>query len=208
MNFGESGLSQAGYESQGNMASTIRTFIAVELTPEQRRALSQLVRQLARDWPQYRWVDPDQMHLTLNFLGNVRDENIATVCEHVRDVAGQHLSFDISLAELGAFPKKTRPRVLWAGVDQNGSALSKIHYQVADALDEVCREQDRKRFHPHVTLGRIRRHERWPDGIISMLENAPPLDLPPLEISQLTVFASHLETTGPVYTVMDRAELG
>ncbi len=190
------------------MASTIRSFIAIELPQEHCRALQRVVRQLARDWPQYRWGSTDQLHLTVNFLGDVRDDRIPQVCEQVRDVAARHTDFELSFSTLGAFPKTSRPRILWAGIEQGQSEMSQIHYQIAEALQDLCREQDRKRFSPHVTLGRIRRNQRWPDEMISLLEQAEPLQVPPLCVSHLTVFASHLETTGPVYTVMDQAQLG
>lgn len=189
------------------MASSIRSFIAVELSADQSRAVARVTRQLAEKWPEYRWVDPNNLHLTLNFLGDVADEKIPRVCEIMRNTLASHDSFSFELQGLGAFPKTSRPRVIWIGVGEGKSPLSKIHYDLAENLDELRLERDRKAFRPHITLGRIRDRQRWPDSMIEHLENEPGLELGEVDVKELVLFSSHLENTGPIYTAMDRVSL-
>ena len=84
------------------MATSIRSFIAVELTPEHSRAIARISRQMDEQWPEYRWVDPRNMHLTLNFLGNVADEKIPRVCEIMRETLAAHAAFTFDIQGLGA----------------------------------------------------------------------------------------------------------
>ena len=190
------------------MASTIRSFIAIEIPRDVRATLAGLIRQLARQWPEYRWVEPEHFHLTLNFLGNVPDEKLLDVCNIVRNTAAKLEPFSMELGDLGAFPKPARPRVIWAGVREGRSPLSRLYYDLAEDLEVLRLERDRKAFKPHVTLGRIRDGQRWPDAAIERLENEPTVDIGTVDVDELVLFSSHLEKTGPEYTVMDRAKLG
>lgn len=189
------------------MASTIRSFIAVDLTADHKRSLGRLARQLAERWPEYRWCDEDQFHVTLNFLGDVPDEQIPRVCQIMRESLTAHNRFSFDLAGLGAFPKNARPRVVWAGVDQGKSQLSRIYHDLRENLEELRLERDRKAFRPHVTLGRIRNNQRWPDSMIEHLDDRPSLDLGPVDVDEVILYSSFLEKTGPTYTVMDRIPL-
>ena len=189
------------------MGSRIRSFIAIELSAGQRRSLTRVIRQMAAQWPEYRWVATDQLHVTLNFLGEVPDEKIPQVCEIMREVAAAHTGFSFQPAGLGAFPKNRRPRVLWTGIDEGKSRLSKIHYDLAEALEGLRLDRERKGYRPHVTLGRIRNDSRWPDSVIEELEAGPAIHVEPADVEQLVLFASYQERGGNVYTVMDRAPL-
>ncbi len=190
------------------MASTIRSFIAVELSAEQSRPLGRTLKQLAQRWPEYCWADSQQLHVTLNFLGNVRDEKIPRICEILRERLVQHGPFAIQLSGLGAFPKNRRPRVIWMGIGQGKSPLCQIHYDLAEHLDELRLEQDRKAYRPHLTLGRIRDQHRWPESMIEYLESDPQPTMDTIAVDELVLFASHRESSGAVHTVMDRVPLG
>ncbi len=192
------------------MASTIRTFLAVPLPPGLVRTVGGYVRSLQRRYPQYRWQKPEQMHITVNFLGEIRDSRVADVCQMVQDVAGQHPPFDCSLGQLGAFPKPGRPRILWLGVDRGRQPLVQLHHQLAAGLLSLNMKPERKRYRPHVTLARIRDHERWPEEIVQELsaDSASPLSGDSsFEVDEVVVFSSFPESTGSVHTVMSRSAL-
>ena len=189
------------------MASTIRSFIAVDLTPQHKRSLGKVIKGLAEKWPEYRWCDPDQLHLTLNFLGPVPDDKIPDVCNIMRETVSKHAPFGIDLEGIGAFPKISRPRVIWAGIGEGKSPLSRIYYDLRHNLDDLRLERDGKAFRPHITLGRIRKQERWPDSMIEYLESQSEVDLGSADVSEVVLFSSFEEAAGPVYTAMDRARL-
>ncbi len=186
----------------------IRSFIAFEIPESIRREIARTMRQMATHWPEYRWVDTDQLHLTMNFLGDVPDEKITDVCQVLRKVVPAFDAFSFTLSGLGAFPKAKRPRVLWLGVTEGASQLSKLYYQLADDLEHLRLERDRKAFRPHVTLARIRDRQRWSDSIVEKVERNDPLEMGVVDANQLVLYSSHMEKAGPVYTPMDRVGLG
>ena len=189
------------------MASSIRSFIAVELASEQRRSIANAARAFAQKWPEYRWVDTENLHVTLNFLGDVADEKIPAVCEIMRETLANHRAFSIELQGLGAFPKARRPRVIWVGVGEGKSQLSRIYYDLAERLEDLRLDRDHKAFRPHVTLARIRDRHRWPDSMIEYMESEPVLEFGSMWVDEVVLFSSHLEKTGATYTAMDRVSL-
>jgi 2'-5' RNA ligase len=189
------------------VASSIRSFVAVEPGVDISRSINRLTRQLSADWPEYRWVNSGNLHLTVNFLGDVPDGKIPGVCEILRQTAARHPRFRLRLAGLGAFPRANRPRVIWAAATEGQSELCRIHYDLAEQLQGLRLKLDHKTYRPHLTLGRIRDRQRWSDSMIEYLQSEPDVELGEVMVEELILFASHLEKTGAVHSVMDRAAL-
>jgi 2'-5' RNA ligase len=102
------------------------------------------------------WVAPDNLHLTLKFLGGVDAERLEAVATALTAAAAGSTVFDLVVRGLGAFPSPTRPRVLWAGVDEGRAAAATLARGVDDALAALGFEREARAFAPHVTLGRVR----------------------------------------------------
>jgi 2'-5' RNA ligase len=176
------------------------------------RTVSRYALALGRSYPQYRWVPPDKMHLTLNFLGNVADAKIPSVCAVVDSVSKSHGPFECRLGRLAAFPRPARPRILWLGIEEGKQALTRLHYELAEALQRLDIEPERKRFRPHLTIGRIDDRERWPDALVDELvavDEADPLRFrgsPEFDAEGLVVYSSFPEAGGTVYSAMSRSE--
>jgi 2'-5' RNA ligase len=117
------------------------------------------LRPLARD---VAWVAPDNLHLTLKFLGGVEAARLDLVATALSAAVAGSTAFDLVIRGLGAFPSPTRPRVLWAGVDEGGAAAGSLARGVDDALAELGFERETSAFSPHVTLGRVRVPRRAP----------------------------------------------
>lgn len=133
-----------------------RLFIAVPLPDAVRDFVSETVDTLrADDWP-VRWVDADNGHLTLHFLGDTPPENAELLRIALREVIERHEAFDLRTADLGAFPAMKRPRVLWLGLWGPAHRLETIRDDIGEVLESFKFELDEKPFHPHITLGRLR----------------------------------------------------
>ncbi|MHC4179990.1 MAG: RNA 2',3'-cyclic phosphodiesterase, partial [Planctomycetota bacterium] len=98
------------------MKHTLRTFIAVEINSAIRQRAEQLAEQLSAAGADVKWVAPDNLHLTLKFLGEVASQEIPPVCEAVRQGAAEVKPFELEVRGAGAFPNTRRPRTLWLGV--------------------------------------------------------------------------------------------
>lgn len=133
-----------------------RTFIALEMNEAQRRHLAAVIRQMALVLPGIRWVNPAGIHLTLAFLGELTDGQLAGVMHAVENVAHQASSFSYRLSRLGTFGSPRQPRVVWMGIDEPGGALSHLHRMLNRELDRRGFEVDKRPFSPHLTLARIR----------------------------------------------------
>ncbi len=190
------------------MASTIRTFVAVELQKPARQSCRDILSQLDKRIDGYRWVNRDNLHITLNFLGEVPDPRIPKICEVVSSVACLWQPFEITLARLGAFPSINRPRVVWIGVGQGDRELGRLQKALSKPLKPFGFARNRSDFHPHLTLGRIKKNQRFDPNTSQFIDENADLDCGTSLVGEVVVFSSHLERNGPMYTAMSRAVLG
>ncbi len=134
----------------------MRAFIALELSHQLREALRKLVNDLKTRNIKGKWVPPENIHLTLRFLGNIEESQAEAIGHLLEDVARGNKSFRISLEGLGAFPYTTRPRVLWVGVKEGTHTLQKIYQIVEKGLVQLGLPPDDKPFKPHLTIARFK----------------------------------------------------
>ena len=131
----------------------MRLFIALNLPESERERIFEAARPLREEGFPVRWIEPENFHLTLKFLGNVRSETLPAVEKVVRKVAAETQAFQVSLRGFGAFPTIRRPRVLWIGVEPS-PALRCLKQDLEWGLASHGFERETRAFHPHVTLGR------------------------------------------------------
>jgi 2'-5' RNA ligase len=184
----------------------MRTFIAVELEPAVRTPLVKLLRSLPAD-RDVRWCTEHQLHVTLKFLGDVRDADVPKVCEAAAAASRQVEPFTIRIRGLGCFPSPRSPRVLWCGVDDPAGGCKRWVELADPLLDALGFPPEQRAFTAHITLGRV----RGPGGggvFQRVLETAAPPQTPEMQATHVTVFESRLLPTGAVYKVVTTAALG
>ena len=133
-----------------------RTFIALEMNEDLQRHLSGVIRQVAQVLPDIRWVSPAGIHLTLAFLGELDDEQLASAEQAAEVVAQQNHPFSYSLSHLGIFGSQRSPRVIWMGIDEPTGALTAVHRALQRELLGRGFEVDTRPFSPHLTLARVK----------------------------------------------------
>lgn len=184
----------------------MRLFIAINLPDETRQALSEAVAPLRAEGYPLRWVDPANYHLTLKFLGAVRDEQVPTVEEVTERVASQTPEFSLDIQGLGAFPTLRRPRVLWAGVVPT-PALRCFKQDLEWALAEHGFERETRAFHPHITLGRAKDKE-GAGAFRGLDESAGRIDVGhSVPVETVEVMRSRRAQDGSLYSVVRRSGL-
>lgn len=140
----------------------MRVFVAINFTSKDRQKMGRSVRKMREADLPVRWVEPDQIHLTLKFLGEIRPERVPDVMAATARVAAKTRSFTMTLSGAGAFPTTRRPKVIWLGADASPE-LRCLKHDLEWELAPLGFEREVRAFHPHVTLGRARADARAGD---------------------------------------------
>ena len=138
---------------------TIRAFIAVPLPHPLLRKLGALQRKLERQMPprSVRWVRPEGIHLTLQFLGDTNVDRIPDIERALAVVARHAPACTFAVGRLGCFPNPCRPRVIWVGVEEPTGRLARLRDAIEEVMAAFGYEPEGRRFAPHLTLGRVHR---------------------------------------------------
>ena len=150
-----------------------------------------------------RWEPRERYHLTLQFLGPVRD--LAPVVGALAVAASDRDAFAFQLGGAGAFPKPGRARVVWIGAARGGDDVVGLAGTVAGALRPLGYEPDRQKFHPHLTVARLKVPGTVADVLAAIGPEAVGEAFPARE---LLLYQSELSSKGPTYTVLERFPLG
>lgn len=175
----------------------MRLFVAVPVTDPAREQILKLLGQLrSASWP-VRWVHDEGLHMTLKFFGEVGPERLDVIAEALRfaaaDGAGE---LALQLGDLGAFPSRNRPRILWVGV-QAPPALELLQDRIERGCEAIGFPPEGAPFQPHITLGRVREGQRLPAGGLD--DHAGGFDPVPFVAKELILYESVLTTGGPRY---------
>jgi len=185
----------------------MRCFIAIDIDEGIRNQIEHLQRKLRERTgltrPDVKWVDPALIHLTLKFLGEVRDADIAEVCSIVAGVADNHKGFFIDVAGIGTFGSSAR--VLWAGIESNDT-LFVLQKDLDERLCEAGWGGDKKQFAGHLTLCRIK-NPRAGRILKNMIKDYGDLNLGSFSVDSICVYKSELTSSGPIYTVVAESSL-
>ncbi len=193
----------------------IRTFIAIELSSAAIKALTQLQNRLrAVSTPQtVRWVVPQNIHLTLHFLGDTASEDVEKIRAVMAETASTCPPFTLTLGRLGCFPNTRRVRIVW--VDLTGQVETLLTFQ--QNLGEQLRacigfSPETRPYSPHLTLGRVKkklpaRHLTQLSQILQQ-EQSKVGQLANLEVMEVSLIKSELKSGGAVYTPLSREGLG
>ena len=177
----------------------IRTFIAVEATASIKTKAAMLVAHLAQTRVNVKWVTEEQMHWTVKFLGEVESNEIPHICERIVSGVSCVGAFDILACGAGAFPNADRPRTLWLGVQQGEEAFVCLHRHIEESLAELGFRRERRRFQPHLTIGRVRRSGEGVAPLAEALAGQVDFLAGRMQVRELVVFASRLRRPGPLY---------
>ena len=185
----------------------MRTFIAIELTPALRRPLVKLLREGLPRTREIRWCTENQLHVTLKFLGDVTNAQLATVCDVAKTASRDVQPFEMRIAGLGCFPGPRNPRVLWCGVEDPSSGCRRWVELADPLLQALGFKPETRAFTPHITLGRSR-SSAGGSVMQEVLETAPPPKTDTMLVEKVVVFESRLLPSGAQYRPVTTLSLG
>jgi len=187
----------------------MRCFIAIDIDRESKRALAELVEKLRAEADisksDAKWVDPEAMHLTLKFLGETKDQQLADVFGAVEATAAAHGSFELEIASTGSFGGRTA-RVLWAGTGRGSEELLALQADLEERLAAAGWPKEQRAYSGHLTLCRIR-NPKAGAVLKQAAENHKDFKAGTVAVDRITVYQSQLTPNGPIYTALASYEL-
>jgi 2'-5' RNA ligase len=187
----------------------MRVFIAVDIDQTIRAALGDLQQQLQKKADirksDVKWVKPDSIHLTLKFLGEIEDKQVADVCNIVKDVASRHKGFELCIESVGCFGGKSA-RVVWVDVGQGKENLLQLQKDLEQQLAEAGWPPEEREFAGHLTLCRVK-DSKAGLKLAQTVENYRDLKLGTISVGSVCVYQSQLTPSGPIYTVLGNYQL-
>ncbi|UCF86915.1 MAG: RNA 2',3'-cyclic phosphodiesterase [Nitrospiraceae bacterium] len=183
----------------------MRSFISIELPEETRNALSRVQKEFEKCSPDIRWVKPGNIHLTLKFLGNIEDEIAENITVMMRKVCSKFPSFILTLQGAGMFPNVRSPRVLWIGLNGN-DVLAALQKEIEDGLEPLGFKSEKRKFTPHLTLGRFR-SSIGKDCLRKVMERQATNRFGTIKVLSVALMRSDLHPSGARYTKISEAFL-
>ncbi len=176
----------------------MRLFVAHEIDEAIRNRLAETIKEAGARIDGMKWVAPENIHITLRFLGEVEDPSVERIVDALEGTLSDADAFAVSVRGLGAFPPRGSPQVLWAGVTDGAENLVSLNDAVESALEPVGFEREKRRFSPHATLGRARRKSR-PRGLRELIAGQEATEFGTQEAAKITLMQSTLTPAGPIY---------
>jgi RNA 2',3'-cyclic 3'-phosphodiesterase len=178
----------------------VRLFIAINLPDDVRERIHAAAEPLRRAAPDIAWTPAERLHLTLKFLGERPESELASLAAMLADVGGRHAPLALTIEGGGAFPSLARPRVIWAGVAAD-PRLELLHHDVEAACAALGHEPEGRAFRPHLTLGRARGGIDSAAGRVAISRAAREIALhEDVDVDAVDLMRSDAGPGGPRYT--------
>ena len=183
-----------------------RAFIAFKLPADVSDSLRVLQSGLKKRGLNLRWVHPENIHLTLTFLGDVPVEDLQEVKHVIGEVARRQDVLSLEAKGLGVFPTVKKARVLWSGIHGDVIRLNSLQTTLDQSLAAIGFEPEKRSFRGHLTLGRFKGRV---DGkrLVAMISEFGSYASPPFASERLILFKSDLKPSGAVYTELAGEDL-
>jgi len=176
----------------------LRVFIAIELPDAVRAQMARLQEKLKEADADVKWVDPNNIHLTLKFVGEVEQDKLEILYAGVSEAVADQAKFPMSLAGIGAFPSLNRVQVVWIGVFSGAGEATDLAERIEASLAKRGFEAEKKKFVPHITIGRARSF-RNVNSLVKLIEEIP-FSSDDFTTTAVAVVKSELTPQGPIYS--------
>ena len=184
----------------------MRTFIAIELPPSVISLLVNVQKNLQSMGVRAKWVRPQNIHLTLKFLGNINPGDIDKIGEAMADAVAEFEALNLVAEGVGVFPGIHRPRVIWVGLKGQVQTLFALQRRMEDNLAALGYKKEKRPFKGHLTLGRFKKGVN-PETIRQAVREFGTLDSEEFTARRVILYKSDLKPTGAVYSQLQQVVL-
>jgi 2'-5' RNA ligase len=188
------------------MTKTLRAFVALILPEEIVDYLVRIQRSLKSKGVSIGWVRPENLHLTIKFLGDMPESDVPRAADALQKAVDGMPAFELTVQGMGVFPGIKRPRVLWVGLGGAPHLLKQLHGRLEAALEPMGVMPDKRGFTAHLTLGRIRKRID-PNRLLTVMVDAGGFAPKSFFAQRLALFKSDLQPRGAIYTPLSEVVL-
>ncbi len=188
------------------MENSLRLFIAIELSGKQKEEVARLQDKTKSYLTGVRWVRPEQMHLTLKFLGDTISEQVIAIKTAMDDSSACFRSFQVQFGSCGVFPSPHKARVIWLDLKEGKAEVTAMAKKIEQALSIKGFEPEKRDFRPHLTIGRINATITI-NNINQFLKREQYFESTSFIIDSITLFKSRLTSRGAIHTPIHRSVL-
>ncbi len=178
----------------------MRCFIAITLDNSLRKEIGSVTAVLKSGNWDVKWVPPENLHITLKFLGEISADLAEKIKGEMGRVSGHHGPFDLSFRGVGVFPNRKSPRVVWIDLGYPAE-LPALQREIEDSLVPFGFETEDRPFSPHLTIGRVR-SPRGRDSLLGAMETLKEKDFGNIGVERVSLMRSDLKPTGAQYSVI------
>lgn len=185
---------------------TIRTFLAIDIDNQAKKKVYNLSRKFRSFKGKINFTDSDNLHITMNFLGDVESAKTVRVCEIVKSVAAEFSEFQFDINGFLPIAKKGRIEMIWAEIQDSSGKMEHIQDMLNTQFAEEGFRTEKRKFNPHLTIARIR---STPEGqkIFETVQQYSNQHIATVNVDKIMVYTSELTPKGPIYTPLTKCPL-
>lgn len=189
----------------------VRVFLAIDLPQELKKELFSLSKTVSYEGLKLKWVEEENLHLTMRFFGNISENLVEKIYEKCKEVCKEINPFELKLSSAGYFPLKGTPRVIWIGIETLSNNLYELNNLLKKVLKPLKLRENEEGFHPHITLLRVK--EKTDSSALKsffeeLKKEAEKLKGKSFLVREIVLFKSELSPAGPKYTPLKIISLG
>jgi len=184
----------------------LRLFIAIDIPEHVKKEIGELLGILKKHDADVKWIPPENIHLTLKFLGTTPDSLVGKIREALLPLVSSYEPFYITIQSTGVFPSSKYPRIIWIGIIDSDT-LIEVRNGIESAMSLLGFQREDKKFHPHLTVGRVRGQK----GMISLmqeLDHSHDKQFGHFRVDQVKLMKSELKPKGAEYNCLHAIPLG
>ncbi len=186
--------------------ATVRTFIAINLAGSLHKTLSEVIEKFSASKASVKWVEPENAHLTLKFLGNVDEPRLPEVFGACQKAVEGFGPIDLEVRAVGCFPNLNRPRIVWLGIEKGAEQIRRLQQEIETELERIGFPKEDREFKTHLTIGRVK-GKQGISRLCQLLEEEKNVFIGSMRAEKVSVMKSQTLPRGPVYTELNAIPL-
>lgn len=175
----------------------LRCFISIEIPETIKKSIADIAYSLKKSGADVKWIIPENMHITLQFLGETEESLIPAIKGGLDKILAHYIPFYIKIAEVGYFPSGRRPRVIWVGMEKSQSIID-LNRDIASEMAKFGYQKEERWFIPHVTIGRVKSNKNI-NELLKKINEIKTMSFSDFEVQNISLMKSELKPSGAKY---------